>query len=186
MRSSISLGVVLLSVALPAAAVAGERFPGSLALDTEVALDPGWFYPSAGVGAAERLGATLYVKRFNMDGGMGQFWIDVGLAAEFFHYADCYDSTVGGCSANVVFVPVGFRFGVGATKGWRFVLDLGAGPFVGFLPDVCGASCPPGGAPSTEGFFPAVSLGAEASVGRHVSMSFGLGIPTFYLGVALL
>jgi hypothetical protein len=174
---------VLLGFALPAAA--GERFAGSLTLETEVALDPGWLYPSAGLGAAERLGATLYAKRFYRDGAMGQFWIDVGAGATLFHYASCYEAGWG-CSANVVFVPLGMRFGVGAVSGWSFVFDVGAGPYAGFLPDVCGAGCPPGGAPSTRGAFPVLSLGGTASLGKHAAISFGLGIPTLYVGLAFL
>jgi hypothetical protein len=57
---------------------------------------------------------------------------------------------------------------------------------VGFLPNVCGASCPPGGAPSAEGVFPVASVGATAALGRHAAITFGLGIPTLYLGVAFL
>jgi hypothetical protein len=185
MRSALPVGVVLVCIGLSSPAQASERYAGSMTLESEVALDPGWLYPAAGLGAAERLGATLYAKRFYMDRAMGQFSIDLGAGATFFHYASCYE---GGwsCSANVVFVPLGMRFGVGAVSGWSLVLDVGAGPYTGFFPNVCGASCPPGGAPSTKGVFPVLSLGGTASIGRHAAVTLGLGIPSLYLGVAFL
>jgi hypothetical protein len=185
MRSALAVGVVVGLLALTSGARADDRYAGSLTLEAELALDPGWLYPGAGVGAAERLGVTLFAQRFHADSGVGQFWIDAGGGVTFFHYGSCYEGSWG-CSASVLFVPLGFRFGVGVVSGWSFVLDLGLGPYVGFLPNVCGASCPPGGAPSTEGVFPVASVGATAALGRHAAITFGLGIPTVYLGVAFL
>jgi hypothetical protein len=185
MRSALPVGVVLVSLALASPAQADQRYPGSLTLEAAVAFDPGWLYSGAGLGAAQRLGVTLAAKRFHADDGVGQYWLDAGVGLAFFHYASCYVDAWG-CSANVVFVPVGLRFGVGAVSGWSFTVDLGLGPYAGFLPNVCGASCPPGGAPSTPGVFPVVSLGGTVALGRHAELSFGLGIPTLYVGMAFL
>ncbi len=185
MRSALPVAVVLVLLSLASPARADERYAGSLTVETAFALDPGWLYPAAGVGAAERLGVTLYAKRFYGSSAMSQFWIDAGVGATFFHYAVCYDGALA-CSANLIFVPMGFRFGVGVVAGWSIVLDLGLGPYAGFLPNVCGANCPPGGAPSTEGVFPAVSMGGTVALGKHAELTFGLGIPTLYLGVAFL
>jgi hypothetical protein len=185
MRSALPVGVILVLLALAAPARADERYVGSLTLEAEMALDPGWLYPGAGVGAAERLGVTVLAKRFHADGGIGQYWIDLGAGAQFFHYGNCYESNLG-CSANLVFIPLGLRVGVGVVSGWSFVFDAGLGPYVSFLPNVCGPGCPAGGAPSTEGIFPVVSLGGTAALGRHAAISFGLGIPTLYVGMAFL
>lgn len=185
MRTTLLVAVTLVLTALASSARADERYVGSLTLESELAIDPGWLYPGAGVGAAERLGMTVLAKRFRGDGGTGQYWIDVGAGATFFHYGACYDEALG-CSANLVFVPIGLRVGVGVVSGWSFVFDAGLGPYVAFLPNVCGASCPPGGAPTTEGVFPVVSLGGSVALGRHAAITFGLGIPTLYVGMAFL
>jgi hypothetical protein len=182
-RTSLAGAAALLLLVKTASA--DERYAGSLTLETAMAVDPGWLYPGFGVGPSERVGVTTYAYRFSATGGSGQFWLDLGAGATFFHYGDCYDPALS-CSANYVFLPVGMRVGVGVISRWSVVIDGGVGFYQGFLPNQCGPACPPGGAPPNQGAFPALSVGGTMAFGRHAELTFGLGIPSVYVGVAFL